>query len=174
MKIDVDLLRTKSEELGAVWKGTEGKTGFKLEVAPEKLIELVSVLFQDKSFWCDFLVSVSGEHQPGPEEKIKVHYHFHSVPLGWDLHLVTEVSVPAKPEKPTIPSLTGFYKSANWMERETAELFGIQFEGHPDPRNLLLPADWEGFPLRKDYEEAKTYRNVQIAYGSGPAPGDIP
>ena len=49
------------------------------------------------------------------------------------------------------PSLTGLYRGALWMERECHELFGIRFEGHPDLRRLLLPEDWEGYPLRKDY-----------------------
>ena len=49
------------------------------------------------------------------------------------------------------PTLTGLYRGALWMERECYELFGIRFEGHPDLRRLLLPDDWEGYPLRKDY-----------------------
>ena len=54
-------------------------------------------------------------------------------------------------ETPTCPSLTGLYKGALWMERECYDLFGIRFDGHPDLRRLLLPDDWEGHPLRKDY-----------------------
>jgi len=52
----------------------------------------------------------------------------------------------------TMPTLTVLYNTASWPEREIAEMFGVTFEGHPDPRKLLLPEDWQGYPLRKDYQ----------------------
>jgi len=63
----------------------------------------------------------------------------------------------------TIPSLYGLFRGADWQERETFDMFGIQFEGHPHPKRLLMPEDWKGFPLRKDYVQPDFYE-MQDAY----------
>jgi NADH-quinone oxidoreductase subunit C len=58
-------------------------------------------------------------------------------------------------ENESVPSVTGIWPVANWMEREAYDMFGIPFEGHPDLRRILLPDEWQGFPLRKDYDILK-------------------
>jgi NAD(P)H-quinone oxidoreductase subunit J len=63
----------------------------------------------------------------------------------------------------TIPSLYGLFRGADWQERETYDMFGIQFEGHPHPKRLLMPEDWKGWPLRKDYVQPDFYE-MQDAY----------
>jgi NADH-quinone oxidoreductase subunit C len=74
-------------------------------------------------------------------------YVFNSLSKNLQLTL----RVPVAGENPTIPTLTGVYKNANWRERELWDMFGIKVEGHPDLRRILMPDDWDGHPLRKDY-----------------------
>lgn len=62
-----------------------------------------------------------------------------------------------------VPSLYGLFRGADWQERETYDMFGINFEGHPHPKRLLMPEDWKGFPLRKDYIQPDFYE-MQDAY----------
>ena len=71
------------------------------------------------------------------------------------------------PSGATVPSLSSVWQSANWGERETYDFFGLQFDGHPDLRRILMPDDWEGYPMRKDYpvqihQPVKTYEPLQV------------
>ena len=78
-------------------------------------------------------------------------YHLCSVSRK---HKIT-VKVKLSLDEPSLPSLYPVYKGAEWHEREAAEMFGIVFEGHPDPRRLLLMDDFEGYPLKKDFSQVK-------------------
>jgi NAD(P)H-quinone oxidoreductase subunit J len=73
-----------------------------------------------------------------------------------------KVSVPRE-GNPSIPSLYGLFHGADWQERETFDMFGITYEGHPHPKRLLMPEDWKGWPLRKDYVQPDFYE-MQDAY----------
>jgi len=66
-------------------------------------------------------------------------------------NLSIQLRVPVRGDQFKVPTATSVFESANWREREISDMFGIEFEGHPDPRRILLPDDWEGHPLRKDY-----------------------
>lgn len=97
--------------------------------------------------------------KPVPEfdGKLGVIYHLFS-PLH-RLKVAIRVLLPR--EAPALPSVADLWPTANWHEREAFDLFGIAFEGHPDCRRILLPEDWVGHPLRKDYEMPTEYRGIR-------------
>lgn len=108
----------------------------------------------------DMLTNVSGVDR-GPEAgTLEVVYHLYSIPFNYSIVLKVILSR-AQAE---VESLVPVWKSANWLEREVYDMFGIQFKNHPDLRRILMPADWNGFPLRKDYQQDETYRGVKIEY----------
>lgn len=85
---------------------------------------------------------------------------------GTPARLRVKVHVPGT--EPRCPTLSGVWQSANWAEREAYDFFGIHFDGHPDLRRILMPDDWEGFPMRKDYpvqikDRVKTYSPLQVS-----------
>ncbi len=87
------------------------------------------------------------DYWPQAEPRFHVIYQFTSV----SGNLVLTLRVPVPGINPCLPTVSHIYRNANWRERELWDMFGIKFEGHPDLRRILMPADWEGHPLRKDY-----------------------
>ena len=87
-------------------------------------------------------------------------YHLYSIPH--DIHLALKVELDRT--KPEVDSVTEIWKTADWHEREAYDLLGIHFKNHPDLRRILLPDDWEGHPLRKDYVEQEKYHEIKVKY----------
>ncbi|MGE5315328.1 MAG: NADH-quinone oxidoreductase subunit C [Acidobacteriota bacterium] len=119
--------------------------------------EIALYLRDDESMQFDYLMCLSGVDRKGTLEVV---YHLSSMALKHKL--VLKVSVPA--EHPEVPSVESVWKSANWHEREAYDLLGVVFTGHPDLRRILLPYDWEGYPLRKDYEVPEFYNGMRVPY----------
>lgn len=96
----------------------------------------------------DFLADVCGADR-GPEEepRFEVNYHLFSTTKYHRIRL----KVLLNEDDPHVPTVTGVWRTANWHERETYDLFGVIFDGHPDLRRILLPEDWQGHALRKDF-----------------------
>jgi len=90
-------------------------------------------------------------------------YHLASIPYQAQLTLkISKENSRDINDLPAFPSITSVYRTADWHEREAYDLVGIFFEGHPDLRRILLPDDWEGYPLRKDYKTAEYYKGIRI------------
>jgi NADH-quinone oxidoreductase subunit C len=94
----------------------------------------------------DYLVDLTAVDYPKRAERFDLFYILYSFARNERIRVKTAVADGATPG-----TSTGVYASANWMEREVFDMFGISFSGHPDMRRILLPEEWEGFPLRKEY-----------------------
>jgi NADH-quinone oxidoreductase subunit C len=84
-----------------------------------------------------------------PQASPRFHVIYELTSVSQNLRLSLRTPVPGV--TPSLPTVSGIYGNANWRERELWDMFGIKFTGHPDLRRILMPADWEGHPLRKDY-----------------------
>ncbi len=125
------------------------------QLAPPHLLSVCEHLRDDARFACSYLECLTGIDYPATSQ-IAVVYHFFS--FRHKHRIVFKAFLPR--ESPTIASLAGLFPVANWQERECYDLLGVRFEGHPDLRRILLPDDWEGHPLRKDYKEKPDYHGI--------------
>ena len=125
------------------FEASETKTYADLRVAPEHLHDFVEGLRDDPELSFDLLRNIVALDLE--EAGLEAKYHLYSFPHG---HAI-QVSVAAPIPNCELPSVTDLYPAANWHEREAAEMVGLVFNGHPDPRNLLLEEDLRIHPLRK-------------------------
>ncbi|HEX5624683.1 MAG TPA: NADH-quinone oxidoreductase subunit C [Saprospiraceae bacterium] len=118
------------------------------EVSPRLLYRMIQFLFKDKSLSFQFLTDLCGVHYPDQKDReLGVVYFLHS--MRNRVHLRVKVFVPEA--RPEVPSLTGIFASANWMERETYDFYGIRFLGHPDLRRILNMDEMIDFPMRREF-----------------------
>ena len=116
-----------------------------VEIAPEKIVAVCRFLKDQCRF--ERLSGVTAVDWYPAEPRFEVVYLLHSVERNERLRLKCRVAG----EAAEIDSVTGVWANANWYEREVFDLFGVRFRNHPDLRRIMLPEDWEGHPLRKDY-----------------------
>jgi NADH-quinone oxidoreductase subunit C len=117
-------------------------------VAREELLEALAFLREDPELQLDFLSSVTATDHPGVNPRFWVVYELKSVAHHHRLRL----KVGLAEDDARLPSVAAMFPGANWHERETWDFYGIAFDGHPDLTRILLPDDWDGFPLRKTEE----------------------
>jgi NADH-quinone oxidoreductase subunit C len=135
----------------------------------EKILEAARLIHADLGF--DFLACVTAvDYWPEEHPRFHVIYVFRSLAQQLTLHM----RAPISGILPSLPSIESVYRNANWQEREVFDMFGIKFEGHSDPRRILMPADWQGHPQRKDYplgyEEPQYSFNFDEIKARKPAP----
>ena len=116
-----------------------------LEIAPAKIVSVCGFLKYDQQFVR--LSTVTAVDRYPAEPRFEVVYHLHSIVRTERVRLKCRLGG----GQPEIDSVTSVWRSADWYEREVFDLFGIRFAGHPDLRRIMLPDEWVGHPLRKDY-----------------------
>lgn len=131
---------------GAVEESREISQVSTFTIRANEIVYICSFLKESPELKFDYLMSLTAVDWP---DRFEVVYHLYSIVHK---HYVT-LKVRADKESPVVPSVTSVWRAADWQEREVYDMFGIEFEGHPDLRRILLESDWEGFPLRKDYIE---------------------
>jgi NADH-quinone oxidoreductase subunit C len=117
------------------------------EVVPEALAKVMEFLRSDPRTLFDVLVDITAVDYPGRKFRFEVVYHL----LSFSLHHRIRIKVLVQSDKPAVPTLCGLWGSANWLEREVWDMFGVEFAGHPNLTRILLYPEFEGHPLRKDY-----------------------
>ncbi|MFI5839590.1 NADH-quinone oxidoreductase subunit C [Catenuloplanes sp. NPDC051500] len=119
-----------------------------LHIAPERIAEVCRVMRDDPALRFELCSSVSGVDYLGSDER-RLHVTYQLTSLTFRRRVRLEVAV--TPDAPEVPSVTAVYPTADWQERETYDMFGVIFAGHPNLTRILMPDDWEGHPQRKDY-----------------------
>ncbi|HTH81793.1 MAG TPA: NADH-quinone oxidoreductase subunit C [Mucilaginibacter sp.] len=136
-----------------------------LLINPDSIVGVCLELRNNPKTYFDFLSCLTGVDYGTETNRFGVVYHLSSIPYKSQLTLKISTAHDRSGETlPTFKSITSVYRTADWHEREAYDLTGIFFEGHPDLRRILLPDDWEGYPLRKDYKTAEYYKGIKIDF----------
>jgi NADH-quinone oxidoreductase subunit C len=142
---DGDLPRELRERFGGEIGETSTYVGQNFIVAqPAAVVPILEFLKLEADF--DYLVDITAVHWPQRAEPFDVVYVLYSFARNERVRIKTRIAGDYAPA-----TATGVHLTANWLEREVFDMFGIRFEGHPDLRRILMPEEWEGHPLRKEY-----------------------
>lgn len=124
----------------------------------EFLVAVCTELHKNPATYFDMLSCITGIDNGVTVATMEVVYNLYSIP--YNVHLMLKVVLPR--EQPVIDSISSIWKTADWLEREVFDMYGIHFNNHPDLRRILMPSDWEGHPLRKDYQQQAYYRDIKV------------
>lgn len=133
-----------------------------IEIDIQNLAKISEFLKNNDYCYFDFLNCISAIDNGKEIGTMEVWYHITSIVL--EQSFIFKVVIARNLGSLSIPSISSIWRTADWHEREAFDLFGISFEGHPDLRRILLPADWEGHPLQKGYVEQEKYHGINVKY----------
>ena len=138
------IVKAVQEKFGATFE--EFRDEVHLFVKSGQIIEALTLLRDEQKFEL-LSAQTAVDYYPQTAPRFHVVYQLTSIARN----LSVQVRMPVNGDSPRVPTAAGVYGSAIWRERELFDMFGIEFEGHPDPRRILNPDDMEGYPLRKDF-----------------------
>jgi NADH-quinone oxidoreductase subunit C len=144
---DITVEKIKERFPDSVLDTTSFRGETTIVIKKENLLEIGHFLKEDQELLFNFLSLLCGVDYYPRTPRFEVVYHLYS----FQQNQRVRIKVPIDGTPPEIPTVTSLWPTANWHERETYDLLGINFQGHPDLRRILLPDDWEGHPLKKDY-----------------------
>ncbi|MFT5051155.1 MAG: NADH-quinone oxidoreductase subunit C [Chlamydiales bacterium] len=134
--------------------GRAGQPFLLIEAA--RMVDFLTVCRDDPKLDFKLMIDITATDPKADAEDLAVLVELLSITKKHRLSIKAFVPKSA----PSLPSATAVYRAAQWNERECAEMYGITFVGHPDPRHILLPDDWDGYPLRKDYVFPTEYNGI--------------
>lgn len=140
----INLLRAKFE--GDILLIENPYNFLTITVKNEKIVELIQYLYNNNEAQFQYLTDLCGIHFPD-QNKIAVSYQLHSLVNNFRIRIKIYLSA----DHPVTPTITPIFAAANWMERETYDFFGVQFEGHPNLKRILNVDEMLMFPLRKEF-----------------------
>ena len=146
--MNAHILERLSEQCpGLVEQSNEFRGELTIIAKKSDLMTLCRVLRDDVALRFDSIRDICGADYYRPDDRFEVIYNLYSLSRKSRLRLKVRVDE----SDLHVPSVTGIWAGANWMERETYDMYGIEFDGHPDPRRIYMPEEFEHFPLRKDF-----------------------
>ena len=138
------IVKAMQDKFGATYE--EFRDEVHVMVTPEQIVDVLTLLRDEHKFELLSALTAS-DYFPQVAPRFHVIYQLSSL----EKNITLQIRVPVNGSSPKVPTVTRVYKVANWRERELFDMFGIECEGHPDPRRILMPEDTEGHPLRKDF-----------------------
>jgi len=128
-----------------------------IQIKPDNWLEIAKFLKNDFDLKFDSCQCITGVDL-GIEENLEVRYNFHSMKYKHKI----EIRIAIDRKRPIVPSVEQVWRGADWLEREVYDMYGVRFKGHHDLRRMLLPDDWKGWPLRKDYKTPNIYNGMKV------------